>query len=91
METISDILTFLNQMELFKIVSDIEYSTFKIIRKILIDEFNKIDEDKLIKLLKNLDDLYIGYLKMNINFNKTLLNSLRDCIFEIYEQKMISK
>ena len=88
METINDVLDFLNQIELFKIISGLDYSTFNFIRKILIDEFKNIDDDKLINLLKNLEDIYINCKKMNVNFDKTLVKPLRDNIFEIYEQKM---
>ena len=46
METINDVLSFLNQMEMLNIIAGVEYHTFNNIRKILIDEFNKIDLDK---------------------------------------------
>ena len=51
METINDVLNFLNQLELYKIISGLDYITFNIIRKILIDEFINIDSDKLIEIL----------------------------------------
>ena len=88
METINDVLNFLNQLELFKIIFGLDYITFNIIRKILIDEFNNIDDDKLIEILKNLDDIFINYIKMDVNFDKTLIKPLGDNISEIYEQKM---
>ena len=88
METINDVMNFLNQMEVFKCLTGIEYNTFKIIRKILTDEFENDDVDKLVEVLKNLDDLYIDYLKMNVYFDKTLVNTLRDKIFDIYKQKL---
>ena len=88
METINDVLNFLNQIELFEIISGLDYNTFNIIRKILKDEFNNIDDDKLIGILRNLDDIYINYIKMNVNFDKTLVKLIRDNIFEICEQKM---
>ena len=88
METINDVLNFLNQIEIFKIISGLDYNTFNIIKKILIEEFINIDDDKLIEILRNLDDINIDYIKRNINFDKTLVESLRDNIFEIYEQKM---
>ena len=91
METINDVLNFLNQIELFRTMSGLDYITFNIIVKILIDEFNNIDDDKLIEILKNLDDIYIDYIKMNVNFDKTLIKLLRDNIFEIFEQKMSNK
>ena len=43
METINEVLNFLNQMERFNTVSGVEYNTFKVIRKILIDEFTDVD------------------------------------------------
>ena len=88
METINDVLNFLNQIELFKIISGLDYSTFNIIRKFLKDEFNDIDDDKLFNLLKNLDEIYNNYIKMNNNFDKTLVKPLRDNVFVKYEQKM---
>ena len=88
METNNDVLNFLNQIEIFRNKSGLNSSTFNFIRKILIDEFNNIDDDKLIKLLGNLDDIFINSIKMNVNFDKTLVKPLRDNIFEIYEQKM---
>ena len=59
METINDVLNFFNQREIFKIISGLDYNTFIIIRKILIDEFINIDDDKLFGILKNLNDIYI--------------------------------
>ena len=58
METINDVLNFPNQREIFRIITGLDYNNFKIIRKILIDEFNNIDDDKLIKILRNLDDIF---------------------------------
>ena len=88
METINDVLNFLTQIEIFRIISGLDYITFNIIRKILIDEFNNINDDKLIEILKNLDNIFINYIKMDVNFDKTLIKLLRDNIFEIYEKKM---
>ena len=66
METINDVLNFLNQMEIYNIVSGVELKTFIIISKILIDEIDNIDLDKLVEMMKTLDDLYIECLKMKV-------------------------
>ena len=58
METIIDVLNFLNQLEILKIVSGLDYNTFNKFRKILIDGFNNIDDDKLIGILRNVVDIY---------------------------------
>ena len=52
-------LNFLNQMEMYNILTGVELSTFNIIRKTLIDEFGDIDLDKLVEVSRTLDDLYI--------------------------------
>ena len=57
MRSINDVLSFLNQMEIYNIICGVEMNTFLIIRKILIKEFENIDLDKLVEMLKTLDDL----------------------------------
>ena len=91
METINDVLNFLNQMEVYNILTGVELSTFNIIRKILIDEFGNTDLDKLVEVVKTLDDLYIEYLTMKIYFDKSLIINLRNKIFDMYDQKMVEK
>ena len=91
METIDDVMNFLNQMELFRIENGIHYNTFTIIRKILIDEFEDINLDELYEMLRNLNDLCIDYLRMKVYFDKSLVTTLRDKIFVMCEEKMIQK
>ena len=91
METINDVLNFLNQMEVYNILTGVELSTFNIIRKMLIDEVGNTDLDKLIEVVKTLDDLYIEYLGMKIYFEKSLIINLRNKIFDMYDQKMVEK
>ena len=66
METINDVLNFLNQIEIYNILTGVELSTFNIIRKFLIDEFENKYLDKLVEMFKTVDDLYIEYLRMKI-------------------------
>ena len=91
METINDVMIFLNQMEMYNILTSVELSTFNIIRKILIDEFEDIDSDKLVEMLRTLDDLYIEYLRMKVSFDKSLITTLRNESFDMYDQKMVEK
>ena len=88
---INDVLNFLNQMEIYNIVSGVELSTFIIIRKVLIDEFENNDLDKLVDMMKTLDDFYIEHLKMKDYFDNSLITILRSKIFEMFDQKMIKK
>ena len=88
METINDILKFLNQLELYNIIKSIQFDIFLVIRKILIQELNDVDLDKLVESIKNFDDLYIDYLKMKIDFDKSRISTLRNMIFDVYDKKM---
>ena len=40
-------------------------------------------------MLKALDDLYIEYLRMRVCFDKPLITTLRNKIFEMYDQKFV--
>ena len=91
METINDVLNFLNQMEIYNILTGVELSSFIIIRKISIDEFENINLDKLVEMLKTLDDLYIEYLRMKVYFDKSIITTLREKICDMYKQKMVEK
>ena len=91
MKTTNDVMNFLNQMKLFDIISGVEYNTFMIIRKILIDEFSNVDFDKLIELLRTFDDLYIEDLRKTLYFDKSLITTLRAKIFDMYDQKMVEE
>ena len=84
METIKDVSNFLNQMDLYNILTGVKLSTINIIRKTLIDEFENINLDKLVEMLKTLDDLYIEHLRIKIT-------TLRNKIFDMYDQKMVEK
>ena len=91
METINDVLNFLNQLDLYNILTGVDMSTFNIFRKILKVEFENINLDKLVEMLKTLDDLYIEYLRMKVYFDKSLITTLRNKISDRYDQKMVEK
>ena len=91
METINDVLIFLNQIEIYNILTGVELSTFNIIRKILINEFENLNFDKLVEMVKNHDDLYIEYLRMKVYFDKSLITTLRNKIVDMYDQKLVEK
>ena len=88
METINDVSNFLNQMEIFNICDGIQYVTFAVVRKTLIEDFQNGNLDKLIVLLRNLDDLYIDNVRMKIHFDKSQITTLREMIFDMYDKKI---
>ena len=91
METINDVMNFLNQMEFFNIINGLQYKTFIVIRKILIDEFSKVNCDKLVELLGDVDSLYIAHVKNELYSDKSLITILRLKIFEMCNQKMVDE
>ena len=78
-------------MDLFKIENGIHYNTFNIIRIFFIDEFEGIDLDEIYDMLRTLNDLCIDYLRMKVFSDKSLVTTLTDKIFVLYEEKMIKK
>ena len=88
METFNDVLNFLNHMEIFNILIGVQCDTFVVIRKILIEEFQNGDLDKLVVLLRNLDDFDIDYLRMKIHFDKSQITTLREMIFDMCDKKI---
>ena len=89
METINDVLNFLNQMEAYNKLTGVELSTFNIIRKILIDELGNTNLDNLFEMLKTFDDLYVEDLRMKVYFDKSLITTLKNIIFDMYDQKVV--
>ena len=85
---INVVLDFLNQMELYKILTGVESGIYNIIRNKLITEFKDDDMDKLFEILTSFDDLYIDYLEKRAHFDKSLITTLRDKILILYKEKI---
>ena len=84
---INVVLDFLNQMEIYKILTGVESGIYNIIRNKLITEFMD-DMDKLFEILTSFDDLHIGYLEKRAHFDKPLITTLRDKILILYKEKI---
>ena len=87
-KTINVILDFLNQMEIYKILTGLEAGIYDIIRKKLITEFENDDLDKLFEILTSFDILYIDYLEKRIHFDTSLISTLRNKILILYKDKI---
>ena len=81
------VLDFLNQMEMYKVLTGVEAGIYNIIRNDLITIFEN-DVDKLFEILTSFDNLYIDYLEKNSLFDKTLLITLRNKILAAYIEKI---
>ena len=85
---INDVLNFLNHMEIFNILNGAQYDDFKINRNLLMEVFESEDLDKVVELLRLLDDLHIDYLRLKFHFDKSKITTLREMIFDMYDEKI---
>ena len=85
---INVVLDFLNQMEIYKILTGLEAGIYNIIRNDLITVFADDDVDKLFEILTSYDELYIDYLEKRANFDEAKIENLRNKILNLYREKI---
>ena len=91
METINDVLHFLNYLVSVGDLENHEYSSFGCVKKVLKDNFQDVDLEQLIHIIGVVDDLHILFLNQDFNEYNPLLESLRERIFTLYEKKTIDE
>ena len=82
------LLDFLNQMEIYKVLTGLEADIYDIIRNTLITIFADDNVDNLFEILTSYDELYIDYLGKRAHFDKSLITTLRDKILILYKEKI---
>ena len=87
-KSIDVILDFLNQMEIYKILTGVEASIYNILWNEILSLYKVIDIDSLFEIVSSFDILYIDYLEKRSYFDKTLLITLRNKILTAYEEKI---
>ena len=85
---ISVILDFLNQIEIYNVLTGVETGIYNIIRNAIITVFADDNGDKLFEILTSFDELYIDYLEKKSYFDKTHLINLRNKILSAYIEKI---
>ena len=91
METINDVLHFLNTLDSVADLENHEYSNFDGVEKVLQDNFQDVDLGQLIHMLGVVDDLHILFLNQDFNECNPIIESLRERIFTLYEKKTIDE
>ena len=91
METINDVLHFLNCLDSVADLENHEYSNFDRVKKVFKDNFQDMDLGQLIHMLGVVDDLHILFLNQDFNEYNPLIESLRERIFTLYETKTIDE
>ena len=87
-KTINVILDFLNQMEIYKVLTAVDFGIYNLLRNDLIIVFEGDNLDKLFEILSSFDDFYIDYLEKRAHFEKSLITNLRDKILVLYKEKI---
>ena len=91
METINDVLLFLNYLDFVADLRNDEYSNFNHTKKVLKDDFQDVDSKQLIHTLGVIDDLRILFLRQDLTKFVPLTESLREKNFTTYEKKTIEE
>ena len=86
METINDILHFLNRLDFAAYLKSDELFSF--IKKLLTDEFQNVNSEKLINMLNIVDDLYILFKTQDYYDIQTITSFLRGGIILLVNEKM---
>ena len=89
METINDVLHFLNYSDFVRYLRSDEYSIFNHTKKVLKHNSQDVDSEQLIHTLGVIDDLRILFLNQDFNEVNPLTKSMRERIFTLYEKKTI--
>ena len=87
METINDVLHFLNYLNCVADLTSNEYNNFNHTKNVFKDVFQDVDLEQLLHMLGVVDDLRILFLNQDFNEVIPLTESLRERIFTLYEKK----
>ena len=90
METINDVLHFLNYLDSVADLENHEYSNFDRVKKVLKDIFQDVDLGQIFHMLGVVDGLHILFLNQDFNEYNPLIESLRERIFTLYEKKTMT-
>ena len=91
METINDVLHFLNYLDFNADLRSVDFSNFSRVQTVLTDNFQDVDSEQLIHMLGVIDDLRILFSNQNFNEVCRLLETLREIIFTLFEKKTIEE
>ena len=88
MKTINEVLHFLNKLDFVGYLENDENEKFSCIKKVLTNEFQDLDSEKLINMLGVFDKLYILFVTQNFHDIQILTNIPRGDIFLLVKAKM---
>ena len=87
METINDVLYFLNHLTFVVDIENDEDEKFICVRKVSGDELQDVNAEKLVNMYGVLYDIQIAYKSQDIREVQILANVLREYIFSLFKVK----
>ena len=87
MQTINDILHFLSKLDFAGYLENDDYEKFNCIKKVLTDEVQDANAEKLLNMLCVINDLCILFLTQDFHDVQILTNILRGDIFLLVKEK----
>ena len=90
METINDVMIFLNQLGIYNFIRGVEYTSNNI-KNILMDEFIYGDVDKLVEMLGTPDGVNIKILGRELYSDNSLITTLSYKIYDLSRGKCLRK
>ena len=91
METINDVIHFMNELIFVGHFEDNKYKNFDQIKIKLIEYFfGRVDTDRLIYLLNIVDDVKITFTNFDPALIKNLLDDFRVMIFDLIKERSIT-
>ena len=91
METINDVLLFLNYLDFVADLRNDKYTNFNHIKKFLKKSFQDVGYEQVIHMLGDIDDLHNLFLNQSFNEVNTLTESLREKTFTLYGKKTVEE
>ena len=88
MKTINEVLHFLNKLDFVGYLRSAKYEKFNCIKKVLLDEFQDVNAEKLINMLGVVDELYILFITQVFHDVQILTYKLRCDIFLPVKKKL---
>ena len=90
MKTINYVLPFLNKLDFAGHLEGDDYEKLGSIKKVLTDQFQDVNSEKIMNMFNNVDDLYVLFITQAFQSVEIegLTNILRDKIFLLVKEKM---
>ena len=88
MQTINEVLHFLNKLDLVANLEKDEFKNFNCIKKVLANDFRDLTTEKLINMLNFVDDIYFLFVTQGFQNFRVKTDVLRVDIFLFFNDKI---